>query len=78
MMLTNNSWHQLIQYICDNEYVRKVGLAKSTGNIFKVGSKCTINTVTHLSPEQAKLLHQTLAVNSEAAVLWILAMEEVE
>jgi hypothetical protein len=34
--------------------------------------------VAHLSPEQVELLHQTLAANPEAAVLWVLAMEEVE
>lgn len=34
--------------------------------------------VKRLSPEQEELLHQTLEVNPEAAVLWILAMEEVE
>jgi hypothetical protein len=34
--------------------------------------------VSHLSPEQVELLHNTLAVNPEAAVLWVLAMEEVE
>lgn len=30
-----------------------------------------------LSPEQAELLERTLAVNPEAAVLWILSMEEL-
>jgi hypothetical protein len=34
--------------------------------------------VAHLSPEQVDLLQQTLAANPEAAVLWVLAMEEVE
>jgi hypothetical protein len=33
--------------------------------------------VHHLSPDQDRLLQATLAVNPEAAVLWILAMEEV-
>ena len=32
----------------------------------------------HLSPEQSALLRRTLAVNPEAAVLWVLSMEEVE
>lgn len=34
--------------------------------------------VSHLSAEQVELLHQTLAVNPEAAVIWVLAMEVVE
>jgi len=34
--------------------------------------------VTHLSREQENLLHATLEVNPEAAVLWILSMEEIE
>jgi hypothetical protein len=33
--------------------------------------------VSHLSPEQSQLLDATVAVNPEAAVLWVLAMEEV-
>ena len=32
----------------------------------------------HLSPEQAKLFEATLKVNPEAAVIWILSMEEIE
>ena len=32
----------------------------------------------HLSPEQAERFGATLQVNPEAAVLWILSMEEVE
>lgn len=35
------------------------------------------DVVSHLSPEQASLLERTLAVNPEAAVLWILSMEEL-
>ena len=37
-----------------------------------------LEIVEHLSPDQKKLLDATLNVNPEAAVLWILAMEEVE
>lgn len=33
--------------------------------------------VARLSDEQAQLLDATLAINPEAAVLWVLAMEEV-
>jgi hypothetical protein len=33
--------------------------------------------VHHLGDEQLRLLEETLAVNPEAAVLWILAMREV-
>ena len=32
----------------------------------------------HLSPEQTERFSATLQVNPEAAVLWILSMEEVE
>lgn len=34
--------------------------------------------VQHLADEQLRLLEETLAVNPEAAVLWVLAMQEVE
>jgi hypothetical protein len=34
--------------------------------------------VSRLSPEQSELLERTMTVNAEAAVLWVLAMEEVE
>lgn len=34
--------------------------------------------VKHLTPYQEDLFHATFEVNPEAAVLWILAMEEVE
>ena len=34
--------------------------------------------VQHLNPQQEDLLRATFEVNPEAAVLWILAMEEVE
>ena len=37
-----------------------------------------LEIVEHLSPDQKKLLDATVKVNPEAAVLWILAMEEVE
>jgi len=37
-----------------------------------------LEVVAHLSPEQSRMLGETLAVNPEAAVLWVLAMEEVE
>lgn len=33
--------------------------------------------VSRLTPEQAAVLDQTLAVNPEAAVMWVLSMEEV-
>jgi hypothetical protein len=35
------------------------------------------DVVSCLSPEQAQLLERTLAVNPEAAVIWILSMEEL-
>jgi len=34
--------------------------------------------VEHMTPKQLSLLQRTLDVNPEAAVLWVLAMEEVE
>jgi hypothetical protein len=34
--------------------------------------------VHHLGDDQLRLLEATLAVNPEAAVLWVLAMQEVE
>jgi hypothetical protein len=34
--------------------------------------------LSHLSPEQEERFEATMRVNPEAAVLWILAMEEVE
>ena len=37
-----------------------------------------VEIVRHLDQRQEALLHATLEVNPEAAVLWILAMEEVE
>lgn len=37
-----------------------------------------LEIVEHLSPDQKKMLDATTAVNPEAAVLWILSMEEVE
>ena len=37
-----------------------------------------VEIVEHLSSDQRKLLDATYNVNPEAAVLWILAMEEVE
>jgi hypothetical protein len=36
-----------------------------------------LEIVSHLSPDQYSLLEATLEVNPEAAVLWILAMEEM-
>ena len=36
-----------------------------------------LEIVEHLSSDQKKLLDATVEVNPEAAVLWILAMEEV-
>jgi hypothetical protein len=37
-----------------------------------------LEIVARLSPDQSRMLGETLAVNPEAAVLWVLAMEEVE
>jgi hypothetical protein len=37
-----------------------------------------LEIVEHLSPDQKKLLDATVKVNPEAAVLWILAMEETD
>jgi hypothetical protein len=37
-----------------------------------------IMIIEHLSVDQKKMLDATLEVNPEAAVLWILSMEEVE
>lgn len=36
-----------------------------------------VEIVEHLLPEQVELLHATLEVNPEAAVLWVLSMEEI-
>ena len=44
---------------------------------FGVPYKVFLEIVEHLSPDQKKLLDATTNVNPEAAVLWILAMEEV-
>jgi hypothetical protein len=45
---------------------------------FGVPYEAFVEIVRHLDREQEQLLHATLEVNPEAAVLWILAMEEVE
>lgn len=45
---------------------------------FGVPHEAFAEIVSHLSPEQSGLLGRTLEVNPEAAVLWVLAMEEVE
>ena len=45
---------------------------------FGVPYEIFLAIVEHLSPDQKKLLDATVNVNPEAAVLWILAMEEVD
>jgi len=45
---------------------------------FGVPYEAFVEIARHLDQEQERLLHATLEVNPEAAVLWILAMEEVE
>jgi len=45
---------------------------------FGVPYEAYAEIVEHLQPEQQDLLEATLEVNPEAAVLWILAMQEVE
>jgi hypothetical protein len=45
---------------------------------FGVPYEVFLEIVEHLSPDQKKLLDATANVNPEAAVLWILAMEEVD
>jgi hypothetical protein len=44
---------------------------------FGVSSEAYAEIVGHLQPEQTELLRRTLEVNPEAAVLWVLSMEEV-
>ena len=44
---------------------------------FGVPIEAYAEIVSHLTPEQEKLLLETLDVNPEAAVLWVLAMEEM-
>lgn len=44
---------------------------------FGVPFEAYLEVVQHLSQEQHQLLSKTLDVNPEAAVLWILAMEQV-
>jgi hypothetical protein len=44
---------------------------------FGVPIQAYAEIVAHLNPEQEKLLLETLDVNPEAAVLWVLAMEEI-
>ena len=45
---------------------------------FGVPHEAYAEVAARLDPLQAALLHRTLAVNPEAAVLWVLSMEEVE
>lgn len=45
---------------------------------FGIAHEDYIEITKRLSNEQHDLLHRTLNVNPEAAVLWILSMEEVE
>ena len=45
---------------------------------FGVPYEAFLEIVGHLSPKQENLLHATMELNPEAAVLWILAMEEVD
>jgi hypothetical protein len=45
---------------------------------FGVPYEVFIEIVQRLNPDQEKLLRATLDVNPEAAVLWILAMEEID
>lgn len=44
---------------------------------FGVPHEAYAEIVSLLSPEQAALLEQTIAVNPEAAVLWVLHMEPI-
>jgi len=45
---------------------------------FGVPHEAYAEIVGHLQPAQLDLLEATLEVNPEAAVLWVLAMQEVE
>lgn len=45
---------------------------------FGVPHEAYAEVVAHMSENQLDLLHRTLDINPEAAVLWVLAMEEVE
>jgi hypothetical protein len=67
------------------EFVRRVGGPRpdwandpsAFERHFGVPIESYAEIVSHLSPEQEKLLLETLDVNPEAAVLWVLAMEEL-
>jgi hypothetical protein len=45
---------------------------------FGASHEAFLEIVEHLSTDQKKLLDATVNVNPEAAVLWILAMEEMD
>jgi hypothetical protein len=45
---------------------------------FGVPYEAFIEIAQHLDSKQEQLLHDTLKVNPEAAVLWILSMEELD
>ena len=45
---------------------------------FGVPHEAYAEVVSHMTEGQLDLLHRTIDVNPEAAVLWVLAMEEVE
>jgi hypothetical protein len=44
---------------------------------FGVPYEAFLEVIQHLSPRQEEVLHATFEVNPEAAVLWILAMDEI-
>ena len=44
---------------------------------FGVSPEAYAHVLELLSPEQQELYEQTLAINPEAAVLWVLAMDEI-